>query len=390
MNAVAAPAADPLAGIKIIDCDTHWSEPEDLWTSRAPASMRDRLPQVRVHDGKRRWMMNESALSGAGVASVVAKDGSVCEDWTTWQTWGVEDAHPACSQPKARVELMDQMGVWAQVVYPNILGFGGHKAMKIEPELRLAATQIYNDALADMQTESGQRLFGMALLPWWDVKESVAELRRCAAMGLRGININPTPHAHGLPDLADKHWNPLWEECVAHGLPVNFHIGASEESMNWFWNSGWPSLPDMSKISMGGVMLFMDQCVNIANLLVSDLFDRFPTLTCVSVESGIGWLPYLLEQQTYAARRRGKRALTPKEYFRRNMAACFWYESDDVEHVIRRLGEDNIMFETDFPHPGGMYPDAYDYLRNSLAGADPALLKKVTSTNAARIYNIPV
>jgi predicted TIM-barrel fold metal-dependent hydrolase len=390
MNAIIAPVADPLAGVKIIDCDTHWSEPEDLWTSRAPASMRDRMPQLRVHDGMRRWMMSDSALSGRGVASVVAKDGSVCEDWTTWQSWQLADAHPGCSQPKARVALMDEMGVWAQVVYPNIMGFGGHKAMQIDADLRLAATQIYNDALADMQTESGQRLFGMALLPWWDVKESVAETRRCAEMGLRGVNINPTPHAHGLPDLADPHWNPLWEACVANNLPVNFHIGASEESMSWFWNSGWPSLPPMSKLAMGGVMLFTDQCINIANLLVSDLFDRFEALQVVSVESGIGWLPYLLESQTYSSRRRGDRSLTPKEYFRRNMAACFWYERDDVENVIRRLGEDNIMFETDFPHPGGMYPGAYDYLRKSLAGADPALLKKVASGNAARIYNIPV
>jgi predicted TIM-barrel fold metal-dependent hydrolase len=335
-------------------------------------------------------MMSDSALAGPGAASVIAKDGSVCEDWATWQSWYVDDVHPACSQPKARVALMDQMGVWAQVVYPNIMGFGGHKAMKIDAESRHAAVQIYNDALCDMQRESGERLFGMALLPWWDVKASVAELKRCAAMGLRGININPTPHAHGLPDLADHHWNPLWEACEANRLPVNFHIGASEDSMNWFWNSGWPSLPPMSKLAMGGVMLFMDQCVNIANLLVSDLFDRFPTLQVVSVESGIGWLPYLLESQTYGARRRGGHSLTPKEYFRRNMAACFWYERDDIENVIRRLGEDNIMFETDFPHPGGMYPGAYDYLRDSLAGADPALLKKVTSTNAARIYNIPV
>jgi predicted TIM-barrel fold metal-dependent hydrolase len=388
MNAVTMPLADPLSGVKIIDVDTHWSEPEDLWTSRAPAKIRDRMPRPRVVDGKRQWMMGDQTISSLGAASVVGKDGSVCQDWS-WSTWQVEDAHPGCSQTKARVGLMDEQGVWAQIVYPNIMGFGGHRAMQIDAELRLAATQIYNDALAEMQEESGQRLFGMALLPWWDVKDAVAEIHRCAAMGLRGVNINPAPHSHGLPDLADDHWNPLWEACVTHDAPVNFHIGATEESMDWFGSAGWPSLSDNSRLSVGGTMLFLDQAKILSNLLLSGIFDRFPALKVVSVESGIGWIPFVLQQLQYSGRR-GKQSLTPMEYFRRNMSACFWFEKEDVEFLIKTIGEDNVMFETDFPHPACLYPDAYDYLRNSLAGADPGLVRKVASTNAARIYNIPL
>ena len=68
----------------------------------------------------------------------------------------------------------------------------------VDPELRLISTQIYNDAMGEMQAESGDRLLSMAVLPWWDIKLALAEAERCAAMGMRGININSDPQLHGM------------------------------------------------------------------------------------------------------------------------------------------------------------------------------------------------
>jgi predicted TIM-barrel fold metal-dependent hydrolase len=143
-------------------------------------------------------------------------------------------------------------------------------------------------------------------------------------------------------------------------------------------------------MSVGGTKMFLDQAIIMSNLLISDLFDRFPKLTIVSVESGIGWLPFVLQQLKYSSRKRKPRSLTPTEYFRRNMAACFWFENENLAQIIQLVGEDNVMFETDFPHPACLFPDAYDYLRGALADAGPELVNKVVSTNAARVYNIPL
>ena len=81
------------------------------------------------------------------------------------------EAHAGAQLPQWSVQksldVMDVNGIWAQIVYPNILGFGGQASAKVDPELRLITTQIYNDAMAEIQEESGQRLFPMALLPWW-------------------------------------------------------------------------------------------------------------------------------------------------------------------------------------------------------------------------------
>jgi hypothetical protein len=56
---------------------------------------------------------------------------------------------------KARVELLDALGLYAQILYPNIAGFGSQNFMKVkDDDLRLACAQVYNDAMAEIQAES--------------------------------------------------------------------------------------------------------------------------------------------------------------------------------------------------------------------------------------------
>ena len=52
------------------------------------------------------------------------------------------------------------------------------------------------------------------------------------------------------------------------------------------------------------------------------------------------------------------------------------------------IGPDNVMFETDFPHPTALYPDPQAHLTETLSGLDKTLLRKVLQDNAARCYNL--
>lgn len=63
-------------GLCIIDADTHLTEPHDLWTSRAPARFKDRVPQVRSIDGTPSWVVDDITLSRAGASGVVGRDGA--------------------------------------------------------------------------------------------------------------------------------------------------------------------------------------------------------------------------------------------------------------------------------------------------------------------------
>jgi predicted TIM-barrel fold metal-dependent hydrolase len=257
--------------------------------------------------------------------------------------------------------------------------------------------QIYNDAMAEMQKESGQRLFPMALLPWWDLKEAVHETERVHALGLRGININSDPHAHkgedgrNLPNLGASYWDPLWEVCQDKDLPINFHIGASEQAIDWMGHQGWPSLDRDLRATVGGAMLFLNNGCVASNIILSGLLDRFPRLKFVSVESGVGWIPFILEALQYQLVEiaEGKNfEFAPVEYFRRNFHACFWFETDDVSAILRRVGIDNVLFETDFPHPTSLYP--VDDLDKRLAGLTTEERAKVLGGNASKLYRIPL
>jgi predicted TIM-barrel fold metal-dependent hydrolase len=309
-----------------------------------------------------------------------------------------EEVHPASYSVCERLQIMDATGVTAQILYPNILGFGGQNAVKVDEELRLASVQIFNDAMAEIQTESEGRIFPMALIPWWDVKLAVKEIERAERLGLKGININSDPHtftlADGtkLPDLSTKHWYPMWEACEALSLPVNFHIGASEQSMDWLGWQGWPGLPYDMRAALGGAMLFINNGRVMGNLILSGLLDRFTKLKFVSVESGIGWVPFLLEaidweyQETAANVRNLERL--PSEYFATNFYACFWFERRDLSRQIKAMGVDNVLFETDFPHPVCLYP--IDDIDQAMSGLTEAEKVKVLSGNAAKVYNLAI
>lgn len=384
-------ARDMLAGIKIIDVDTHVSEWPDLWTARASAKMKPHMPRLAGEGTERRWVIGEDTfLASRSANSAVMRDGS--------KTRGLEffdcehaQVHAGAYDVHARVKMMDEQGVHAQIAYPNVLGFGGQRAMKVDESLRLESIRIFNDAMADMQKESGGRIFPMALLPWWDVDKSVAETERCLKLGLKGINISPDPHDHGLPTLGDKHWDPLWEVCAANTVPVNFHIGASDTSTSWYFSSTWPDFSERQKLAMGGMMLFISNLRVMANILMSRFLERHPKLNIVSVESGAGWIPYMLEALEYMSGESGlEYSPTPTEVFRRQVYACTFFERKDFVHTIRQVGADNIMFETDFPHPACLFPDGLDYMTDAIAEMTGEERFKIFSGNAARVYGIDI
>src|ERR1700730_2725070 len=176
----------PADQMKVVDADTHLTERHDLWTSRAPAGMKDRLPHVAEVEGQATWVIGDAVIGRAGAGGVVDKHSVKGRSFEALYEWEIDQVHEAAYDPVARVELMDEMGIWAHVIFPNVVGLGGQNISGAVDvlALRLLCVEIYNDANAEMQANSNDRLLPMAILPAWDPDACVREARRAKGLGL--------------------------------------------------------------------------------------------------------------------------------------------------------------------------------------------------------------
>jgi predicted TIM-barrel fold metal-dependent hydrolase len=386
----------PLDQVKVVDADTHMTERHDLWTSRAPAKYKDRVPRVERIDGATQWVVERDVVLGrAGAGGVVDVDGKKGRSFEGLYEWELEQGHRAGWDLDARMALLDEIGIWAQIVFPGVVGLGGQNLgdLVTDIELRNLCLEIFNDANAETQIASGNRLLPMAILPAWDIDACVREVERAKSLGLRGVNLTSDPQDLGSPDLANRAWDPVWEACAGLEMPVHFHIGASLTTMNFFGNYPWESHDDDTKLAIGGALLFVGNARVVVNMICSGMFDRYPALKIVSVESGMGWVPFILEALDYemdenAPEAKARMKLLPSEYFKQNIYATTWFEHRNLAALIDAVGEDNLMFETDFPHPTCLYPAPLKTAEANLRGLDPAIQRKILGENAAKLYKL--
>jgi predicted TIM-barrel fold metal-dependent hydrolase len=383
--------------VRVIDADTHMTERHDLFTSRAPAQYKDRVPRVIEIDGKPHWVVDDAVdLGPARGGGVIDREGNKYA-FEECKLNGIDWVHQGAWDREARLEYMDQNGFYAQVLYPNAIGIGGQRIANdvSDPVLRRLCVEIYNDSMAELQEWSDNRFLPMPVLPAWSVEESVREAERCAGLGFRGINMTSDPEDSGAPDLASTDWDALWEVCADLHLPVHFHIGASLTSLNFYGKYFWPSQHQNLKPAIGGAMLFLGNARVVLNSIYAGIFDRFPDLQMVSVESGMGWVPFILETADYeilenAPEQAAKMARKPSEYFATNWYATFWFEENggDLQPLIDRIGEDRVLFETDFPHPTCLYPDPLGMVEERMSTLRPETRRKVLGDNAAALYRV--
>ncbi|MGE0284140.1 MAG: amidohydrolase family protein, partial [Rhizobiaceae bacterium] len=303
----------------------------------------------------------------------------------------LEESHSGGHELAPRLKAMDDMGVWAQICYQNSgITQAGMLMTLGDNELALTIIRLFNDFNADWQNESGQRIFPMAHLPFWDKKALEEEARRCIDKGLKGFVLPDTPEFVGAPSFLDDHWTPFLEMCEATGTPLNFHLNAAIDPNRLTWDG----FAFEQTLSVVATMFSIGNAATLGNWMVSGRLDRHPKLKIGLIESGAGWVPFAieaLEHQFDEMLPRFSKQLTrrPWQYFRDHFFCTFWFEKVAPKLLLETIGVDNIMFETDFPHPTSLYPGVQAHLVDVLGGYDHAVQKKVLQDNAVRLYNLP-
>jgi uncharacterized protein len=377
-----------LAGIKIVDCDTHITEAPDLFTSRAPAKYKDKLPHVRRVNGVDRWFVGDRNFGSLG-GNVIRADNNKLLGRLAFPT--IEEGHPGAHETKARLKAMDDMGVHAQICYQNSGVTQAGSLMSLgDPELALTVIQLYNDASAERQKESGQRLFTLGHLPLWDKTAMEAEAQRCIDLGIKGFVLPDTPERVKIPSYLDDYWTPLLELCEDRGVPINFHLNAAIDPNALTWEG----FAFEQTLAVVATMFSIGNAATLGNWMVSGRLDRHPKLKIGLIESGMGWVPFAIEalehqfdemlpSKSKVLKRR------PWEYFRDHFWVTFWFEKIAPLKLLETLGVDKVLFETDFPHPTSLYPGVQDHILSTLGGYSHDVRKKVLETNAVKLYNLP-
>jgi predicted TIM-barrel fold metal-dependent hydrolase len=381
---------DPVTGW-IIDADSHVTEPPDVWTARVPARYVDDVPHViRTDEPRDVWMLGDEQIGSVGVSAPAG-----------WPAFPPEypplldDCHPASHDARERLRYMDEAGIWAQVLYPNVGGFGSEKFLALDDEhLKLLCVRAYNDWLHEWAAADPARLLAIMATPYWDIDQTVKEIERGIDLGTRGVLFTGEPQRYGLPTIGSPHWDPLWAVAQEAGLPVHFHIG----------NGGLGGLitPERQRDhgpagtqAYAAVDLFMKNGVQCADLITSGLLPRYPGLKFVSVESGMGWLPFVLEASDYSylgAFRTGRQAdagdALPSRLFREHVYVTYWFEQVAPRHLLDVLPIDNVLFETDFPHTTCLFGNIRETIATGLGEAPDDVRRKILWDNAAGLYGI--
>ena len=377
-------------GLKIIDTDTHFSGPTDLYARHAPASMKDRIPQLGEVDGKAMWVLNGEPYAGVG-GIVIEPDGSKVHVRESRDS--VTEMHPGAWQVPDRVKTLDEEGIYATIAFTNG-GLGDRIAG--DPKDRLELLKLYNTTMLDVQKESGNRILPMAVLPVWDIDETVKEMKRLTDLDVRGYSVQDHPEKlEGIPGYLHERWAPFWEHLNSTKQVLNFHLGGGGV-FNAF-DAPWVEFGFERNLSITATMFFQTNAITLANFVMSGIFDKYEKLKIVSAESGVGWMPFTLESLEYqfdqmVDKELGMSKRRPTEYFLDHVFGCFWFERIGVRNFVQTLGVNNLMSETDFPHSTCLWPSPMQYQAETmrLASVTPAQIKRIMQDNAAEIYQIEV
>jgi predicted TIM-barrel fold metal-dependent hydrolase len=368
--------------VQIVSVDDHVIEHPNVWQDRLPARFKEAGPRnIKDENGLDVWEFEGRRAYSIGLNAVAGK---------RREEFGVDptryaDMLPGCYDPAERVKDMDIEGVQAQLCFPSFPGFAGSTFLAAaDKELAAACVSAYNDWMIDEWCAANpERQIPLCLVPFWDIAATVAEAERVARKGAKAISFTEMPHALGLPSFHTDHWDAFLRVCEESGMPLCLHFGSG----------GAPSVAPEAPFTTAIALFGLNSQMCTVDLFNTRIFERFPNLKVALSEGGIGWMPYILERADYTWERHRfytgmADARRPSEIFRANIFGCFIYDDAGL-HNIERIGADNIMFESDYPHSDCNWPHTRKMLAESLAHVPDDVARRIAEDNARRVFNFP-
>jgi len=354
-------------GTTLVSADNHWGLAEDPWKGRVPVHLANRVPTVwwDAEIGLWNWRVGDgpavfNAERAAGLKTVEDRRGTAI----------IED----------RLADMDADGVAMEIAFPQLLPmFNRHP----DYEAREWIFRIYNEYMAEVAARAPGRFHGVGFSNFWDMSKAETSLRHLKDLGLKTFMLPLTPgnDAEGRTiHYASDEMDVLWATAEELDLPVFFHAGENLPMGN----------PGGSVAAMLGI--FMPFRKQFSDLVFGGILDRHPNLKIVFAESGINWIPGMLQDaemivDSCEAIMDPKLEMRPTDYWRRNCYATVMSDAIGFK-LLDYIGADRVMFAVDYPHNEGVQGYTRGAIENIVDAVSSADARKILGGTAIEVFNL--
>lgn len=356
-----------MAAERLISADSHVAITQDKVYAHLDPKFHGEYQEAIAAFGKR---MSESGAARMNAAALELRPHASA-------------GRPGYGDPTERLADMDADGVEAEVLYCEVSAFRYLYLMKNGWR---EGTRAFNDAMLEFGSADPKRLIVNAQIPIHDTDAAIAEVARVSALGCKSLQLPVFPTELGLPDYFHERYDPMWAAIQDSELPVCFHIGL---------NTNLDDLISRDPTPMMGIMVPMTALSvgeALGMIMLTGLLERFPRLKLVFVEPGLGWVAwYLYIVDDMATRQQypfPEITEVPSYYFRRNISLTYIEEPDAIQFLRHRIGVENILWSTDYPHPVSSWPNSRAIVEQQFAGVPDDERELIVAGNASRVWNL--
>ena len=324
--------------------DSHYFEPPDLYSSRLPKELADRMPRsVHAADGASETIYIDGKTFERDlprIFTIKGKGGRTLVD---------DLRHAGDSDMNVRRKDLDEEGIWAELVYPSV---GLWNSMIEDPNLVREAVKVANDWCAEVQNENVRHVMP-AQVSHLDVNDAVAEVERAAGLGLKAVNL-PCETPKDIPGFNRDYWDPLWDCLVDTGMVIACHTGTNAQAGDDPVHFRGPGAGAANYVWSSVPGIFM-----AAFMVSSGVLDKRPELKMIISEAGASWVPFLGDRLNEAVRQhsdyiRDNLSRLPKEILFSQVYASFQHDESAIP-ALTAMGYNNVMWGSDYPHIEGTF-----------------------------------
>jgi len=297
-----------------------------------------------------------------------------------------------------RRDSLDIAGISKQLVFPGLV-FASRFARSKDLEVVYGGSEAMNRAMVDFCAADAQRLLSVGYLSLKDPVMALESAKQAIDMGVKSLWLN----SDAVDGRAPSHiaYDPIWAQLEEAGVPIVLHIGSGINMPAEYKNTGvkrelHPLSMNVETTSPKDLPVLHHSIERWLTCMIYDgVLERFPNLKIGLIELGANWLPACLANLDLGVSQLGrfdtglkKLSIKPSEYMKRQVKATPLHV-EDAGWVMRSVGKEMLMFNTDYPHPEGGTDPFGDFERSlDLVQASPEELDNFYAKNFEDLMGI--